>query len=30
LGRSNTLFEQEYIDQGGYQAFLSKPKSYVA
>ena len=30
LDRSNTLSEQEYIDNGGYEALLSKPNSFVA
>ena len=30
LGRTNTLFEQEYFDHGGYQAVLSRINKYAA
>ena len=30
LGRRNTLFEQEYLDDGGYQAVLSRINHYAA
>ena len=30
LGRTNTLFEQEYFDHGGYQAVLSRINNYAA
>ena len=30
LGRSTTLFEQEYFDHGGYQALLSRLNYHVA
>ena len=30
LGRTNTLLEQEYLDQGGYQSILSRINKYAA
>ena len=30
LGRTNTLFEQEYFDHGGYKALLSRINKYAA
>ena len=30
LGRTNTLFEQEYFEHGGYQAVLSRLNNYAA
>ena len=30
LGRTNTLFEQEYFDHGGYQAVVSRINNYAA
>ena len=30
LGRTSTLFEQEYFDHGGYQAVLSRINKYAA
>ena len=30
LGRTNTLFEQEYFDQGGYKSVLSRINKYAA